>query len=277
MKKYFTFLMCFMVLGIMQADNKSVMPESRQVRRINEKKSFVFVNLKIIFSGLVSEVQGKLNGSKLYKGRNNFIMSNKVKPKNPNTTSQATVRAGLREYAAQWAGLTDVQRAAWNEGGKVLARKNKLGTSHGSAGFNFYVAENQRNQLVLPGSASVVSPLPSSTGLALLNCSNLVATNTPATLIALDVPAILPNQSLVIYMTYSVSAGRSFVKGLYRPVAVLTTHAARPAYDITAQYESVFGAPISGRRIFAQWETVQNNSSKIDKFYGTTSAQIIVG
>ena len=103
------FLMSFMVLGIMQADCKSTIPESRSERRAAKRKSFYFVNLKIIFSGLISEVEGKLNGSKLYKGRNNYIMSNKVKPKNPNTFTQASVRAGLRQYAATWQTLTQLQ------------------------------------------------------------------------------------------------------------------------------------------------------------------------
>ena len=271
------FLMSFMVLGIMQADCKSTIPESRGVRRAAKRKSFYFVNLKIIFSGLISEVEGKLNGSKLYKGRNNYIMSNKVKPKNPNTFTQASVRAGLRQYAATWQTLTQLQIKTWNEAGVGVSVKNKIGTAHDLTGFNLFVAENQRQQLATPGGAIVVNP-PTHTGdIIPLNASNLVMVGGVTPSVLLDIPAIPAGQVLVIYSTPCLSPGKSFVKGQYRPIATLAAHAAQPAYDLTSYYEAVFGSPVTGKKAYFKWETMSTAGSKLNKFFGTESNAIIVG
>ena len=276
MKKYFIFLMSFMVMGIVAADNKSALPESRSERKANKRKSFVFVNLKIIFSGLISEVEGKLNGSKLYKGRNNFLMTNKVKPKNANTTAQASVRASLREYASTWKGLTEAQRKSWNSGGSLLSKKNKIGTAHSLSGFNYFVAENQRSQLIFPGSPLNPSPLPAATNIIPLECSNPVVVGGATPSMVMDLPEVPTGEILVIYATPSMSAGRYFVKGQYRPIYRQAVHAAQPAFDLLSAYTDVFGTPVTDSKIHFEWETCSESLSGIDKFFGTTKAVAVV-
>ncbi len=265
-----------MMLGIMAADNKSASVTIVKGKQKRIRKSMIFCNLKIIFSGLISEVEGKLNGSKLYKGRNNYIMSNKVKPKNPNTFTQASVRAGLRQYAATWQTLTQLQIKTWNEAGVGVSVKNKIGTAHDLAGFNLFVAENQRQQVATPGGAIVVNP-PTHTGdIVPLNASNLVMVGGVTPSVLLDIPAIPTGQVMVIYATSCLSPGKSFVKGQYRPIATLAAHAAQPGYDFTSGYEAVFGTPVTGKKAYFKWETMSTAGSKLNKFFGTESNAIIV-
>ena len=265
------------MFGIMAADNKSAIVTIVKGKQKKERKSMIFCNLKIVFSGLISEVEGKLNGSKLYKGRNNFIMSNKVKPKNPNTFTQASVRAGLRQYAATWQTLTQLQIKTWNEAGSTSSVKNKLGTSHDLSGFNLFVAENQRQQLATPGGAIVTTP-PTHTGdIVPLNAQNLVMVGGVTPSVLLDIPAIPAGQVMVIYATSCLSPGKSFVKGKYRPIATIAAHAAQPGFDLTSSYEAVFGSPVTGQKAFFKWETMSTTGSKLNKFFGAESNAIIVG
>jgi hypothetical protein len=241
-----------------------------------KRKSVIFICLKIIYSALVSEVQGKLNGSKLYKGRNNQLITNKVKPKNVNSFSQAAIRSIFRTYAATWRTLNDAQRQGWVSAAKQRTRKNKIGTSHNFTGFNLYIAENQRNLFVNPGAAPLTDPPSQNLSIPLYEMANPIAVGGVAPSMTINVPNIGANYGMILYATPPLSAGKSFVKGQYRLIYIAPPGVATPLFDILAYYQQVHGNPTTGQKIWFRWETFSQADSKVDVMYGATSAHALV-
>jgi len=264
-----------MCLGIMEADNKTMAGRALGAAKHRTANKFGICNLKVRYSALISQTEGKLNGSKFYSSKGNQIISNKVKPKNRNTSLQAIVRAGLRYYASAWQTLTQAQIATWNAAGRELSIKNKLGTSSSRSGINYFVAENQRNQSANPGAALVTAPYAEGITITPLDCAGPTAAGGATPVMTLDLPAIPTNQVIIVYATAPLSPGKTFVKGLYRQIYVAPTGAAAPGFNLLPAYQAVFGNPVTGKKIFFQWETVGLNQSKIDKLYGSLSLNII--
>lgn len=231
----------------------------------------------IKFSGLVSGVSGKLNGSKLYKGRSGSVMSNKVKPKNPNTPGQIAQRAFLRYYSGLFASLLIAGIIAWNDAGAQLTKKNRVGDSHKIAGFNLYIIENTRNKHLYnlpwsggtPASSLNVDLASPPAPLAPTVNGNLAA---PAIVggstqtMVIDIPLISTGDVLVISATPGYSAGKSFIKGKMRPFLVMPAHAAQPAFDIYAAYAANFGAVVASKVISFSAEYFSITGSKTSKF-----------
>jgi len=286
------------MLGVVSADNKSQsvsLTGSSPMGKVERKKgthegsitgvshgivkhgkNTIFIMLKLKMSGLLAGMNGKLGGSKVFKGAHDTLLVNITRPKNRNTAAQASIRADMRSMAATWRTLTEAQRLAWNSFGSTMSRKNKLGTAHKSAGFNAFIAENQRNQFVAPGAAVVTNPYPSNPVITPLNCANPVAVGGATPSLVIDVPLIPTGQVLVLYGTPPESAGRYNVKGQYHPFTTFVAGAAVPAKDILGVYTGTFGTPVTGKKIYFQWETVLLSGSKIDKLYGDESAVAVI-
>ena len=276
MKNLFKNFFMLIAVGIMAADNKSVKVTAVKGKESGKRKPIVFCCLKMILSAFVSEIEGKSEGTKFYRSKGNVIWSNKVKPTNKNTTTQAVVRSGLRYYASTWQNLTQAQIQAWNQYGGNLLIKNKIGTAHGRSGINAFVAENQRLQLVSPGAAVLNTPPVSAAGLVPLNMANpSMSVSLPLTT-TIDIPLIPVGQAMILYATPCLSAGKSFAKGKFRPIYTAPAGAAVPGFAFASYYNAVFGTPIAGKKVFFKWETISLAASKMDKFFGSVTESVIV-
>jgi hypothetical protein len=289
MKKLFSFFMLFLCLGIAQADNKSTIPETRNERRTALRKpkqiktstikdAPIFCCVKIIYSALVSAVEGKMNGSKFYYSKGNNIISNKVRPKNKNSATQLGVRAAVKMYSGLWKTGNTTFMPAFQAYGSTLTKKNKIGTSKSLAGFNAYLMENLKNNFyynlpydVGPAPASLALPLteppaqimPTTNG----NIKNAVIVLGVTPSFKVDIPLVSNGDMLVLYATPPLSTGLTFIKGKFRPIDVYLAGPAQTAVDFLGNYQTAFGTPISGKQVFLQAEYVSILGSKAQKFY----------
>ena len=251
------------------------------------RKSIIFINLKIIFSGLVSEMEGKLNGSKIYKGRNNTIMSNKVKPHNPNTGAQIATRSDVRYYSGLWQTGFATFMKTFNAGAKQLSVKNKIGTAHSLAGFNWFLGENCRNKFCynlywaaatppasLNADLTTVPPLSRPTMNGNIKALVAVATGTPSMVV--DVPMVSAGDIGIIYATPPLSAGKTYVNGKYRPILGVLAGAATPAKDILAAYVNEFGSLLAGKVVHVRFEYVNILGSKLDHYYSGAPLEALI-
>lgn len=127
-----------------------------------------------------------------------------------------------------------------------MARTDSLGQSYTLTGFAAYCSVNNNN---LSAGNAVVSDAP-----ALVTPDALTTATITLTAAAFSIaytPTPLPaGERLYTFVSVQRSAGRAFESD-YRLLAVSAAAAASPA-NVFAAYETRFGTPVAGNRIFLQ-------------------------
>ena len=230
----------------------------------------------IKFSALVSGMSGKLNGSKIYKGRSGGTVTNKVKPTNRNTAAQIGVRSYLRYFSGLWKTIGASSIAAWNSYGLGISRKNRVGDVHHESGFNAFIQENARAKYLNSSAADVTLP-PAQTAPTLNgNIANPVAVGGSTQTFVLDIPLVSTGDKLVISATPCESAGKTFVKGKFRPILRESAGAAQTAASIVAAYTAEFGALVTGKNVWLRCEYFSVAGSKIPHYIGGADIKVLV-
>ena len=112
----------------------------------------------------ISEISGKIGGS-VYLRSKCGTSSRSVSSINTKiSSSQSNQRCNISMLSRVWRGLSDIQRASWNDSTLLYVKKNKVGNSYYSSGFNLFIkcnanllACNYTNlQLVAPSPLSFV-------------------------------------------------------------------------------------------------------------------------
>lgn len=91
---------------------------------------------KITFSGLVSNITGKLGGDILRKGRSGVTLMDKYQPSGTGSSRQRIHRGRINNYSGQWYSLTSQQKDLW---GKYASLSPGVMT-----GFDAYIKLNIR-------------------------------------------------------------------------------------------------------------------------------------
>src|SRR6266481_8027297 len=189
---------------------------------------------------LIEPRSGSYQG--LTSSRNRFgqYVRTRATPVNPNTTTQATVRARQSNNAAAWRVLTDAQRAGWASLGSSMVRTDSLGQSYNLTGFQAYCSVNNLN---LAAGNSVVAAAPALTDPGTLLSITLTLTSA-AFSVAYTATPLGAGVRAFLFASPQRSAGRNFESD-YRLISVTAAAAASPANILTA-YTAKFGAPVSG-------------------------------
>ena len=167
-------------------------------------------------------------------------------PCQPQSSYQGAVRTRLSGNAAAWRTLTASQRAGWADLGTSMIRVDSLGQSNALTGFQAYCSVNIEN---LAAGNSVVSDAP--TFQTPSSITTLTITLTAASFSLAYTPTPLgAGERMFTFVSMQRSAGRSF-EGDLRLLAVSAAAAASPA-DVFSAYQSRFGTPIVGRRVFVR-------------------------
>ena len=168
-----------------------------------------------------------------------------VKPKDPKTPAQMTVRANLARVSARWRVITEEQRQAWTAGGRDTETQRRLGRSSYLTGSQFF---NKINcALVAIGLEQLDDP-PRLPEFDANPVEDLSITNGRGTIaLKLSVPST-PAEYTLVFGAAPCSAGKSstrhfvFLGFLPGPV--------RGVSDITDLYVARFGVPPVGTKVF---------------------------
>lgn len=178
--------------------------------------------------------------------RNRFgqYVRTRATPVNPASTPQGQVRARLGANAAAWRALTSVAREGWDSLGAMMSRTDSLGQSYTLTGFQAYCSVNNVNAaagVALVGSAPAIA-----TPAAILTAT--ITLTAAAFSIAYTATPLAANVKLFVYLSPQRSAGRQFEADM-RLTFVSAAAAASPA-DVFTAYQTRFGTPVTGNRIF---------------------------
>jgi len=203
---------------------------------------------KLLFTAVVADMRNKLNGTVFSKNRYGAYARTKVTPVNPQTSSQQNTRNNLATNSQAWRGLTETQRQGWIDAAPSFPFTDIFGNSKILSGAALYVKLN--NNLVNAGEVAIADA-PSPVSIPALNSLVLTATGVPALSLAFDPSPVPADFALQIFATPNVTAGRYFVKNLFRFITTVAAAGTTPA-NILAAYQAVHGDPITGQKIFVR-------------------------
>jgi hypothetical protein len=165
-------------------------------------------------------------------------------PCQPESSYQGAVRSRLSGNAAAWRVLTASQRAGWADLASSMIRVDSLGQSNALTGFQAYCSVNCEN---LAAGNAVVSDAPTFQTPSSITTVTITLSATVLSIAYTPTP-LGTGERMFTWVSLQRSAGRSF-EGDLRLLAVSAAAAASPA-DLFTAYQSRFGTPIVGRRVF---------------------------
>lgn len=193
---------------------------------------------KIILSGLVDSLTGKLGGSVFQNTVGGLQMRTRVSPRDPKSTPQQRSRASWSVGSLTWNDLNPTELASWNSNAPV-----------DTSGVSFFLNINQRI-------ASVGQPLlreytGTDYGFEIQPQFDSLAPNDFTFSIQIGNPVLIADEYLAIFATRQLPAGISFITPSeyvllvsYSPGTIVNT-----PIDITALYQAKYGVLVSGQRV----------------------------
>jgi hypothetical protein len=140
---------------------------------------------KFIAGALVSQIRNKLGGVVFTQSRYGATIRRRVKPTNPRTTAQVTVRGNFSSASKGWNALTSTQMATYISWAASNAFTDKFGGTHNLAANAAYVRYTRQRYTVglsattaPPGAIGAYPPAP--TAAAAVSSSGIVTLTTPA-------------------------------------------------------------------------------------------------
>ncbi|MCK4624312.1 MAG: hypothetical protein KAV00_03305 [Phycisphaerae bacterium] len=89
---------------------------------------------KVIFTGLVEKISGKMSGSTLKGVKSGSLLRRRQTTRQPRSAKQQETRGLYNAYAGKWYALSDTQKATWNKYASLLPGA--------MSGFNAYLQLN---------------------------------------------------------------------------------------------------------------------------------------
>lgn len=195
--------------------------------------------MKMKFGALVVAGSGKIGGHVASRNKGGSYLRTKTTPSNPSTSAQVNVRGKFKQFSQGWRGLTQVQRDAWNAVVDQWKTKDVFSDDVKPSGMNLYIRLNQNIALV--GAAAISSP-PVPASIPALTSGSATVVGATGVVTLTFAPTVPAGVAMVVEATAPISAGRSFVKNLYRRIKSIAAAQTSPQV-LTTEYAAVHGNP----------------------------------
>jgi hypothetical protein len=188
---------------------------------------------------------GKRGTTVSVRTRYGQIQRQYVKPRDPRSPAQMSIRSNLARISARWRTLTDEQRSAWTAAGRDVETQRRLGRSTYLTGCQFFIKINCARAAI--GLDQIASP-PDLPVFAANPVGQLTITNNRGEVsLKLSVPST-PAEHTIVLGAAPCSAGRSSAR--HFNFLGLLPAPNRGVSDITDLYVAKYGAPPAGMRVF---------------------------
>lgn len=195
---------------------------------------------------LVTQISGKIGGQTFGTGQGGQYVKNTGSYINKLTQSRSVVNSRLSSLSNSWRSLTTSQKNSWSAAAPNFPYVNRLGESRVYSGYNLYMKFNG-NRALLGLSPVSTAPVPFVFTDFLEDDFNL---DTNSMFISLD--DTTADCTYVVFASNPSSSGSNFnVKGL-RFIKIGVGGSNPVTIDFTTEYQSIFGVPKIGSRIFVR-------------------------
>jgi hypothetical protein len=211
----------------------------------------------IKWSGLVSEVVGKLNGSVFFRNRYGSVIRNNTTPINNHTPADEIIRAYIYYLSKHWKDLTEIQRAAWRTLATRVTLTNPFGDTYNPTGYNLYISNNMN--LKCAGLA-FIDDAPDHDSPHLFPAFSIIE-DIPHSELLIDsaTGGMYPDTYWIVFASAGISEGILYAENKYRIIEVLSP-SFPPLPNLFASYVSKFGVPGPNKRIFFKVKPVHYTS-----------------
>lgn len=182
------------------------------------------------------QLSGSVGGTTAAKNRYGTYFKKKSHPINRKTSSQSSVRAFLSTLTKGWKSLTPAQQNSWRNAVENFKKSNSLAESIVLTGHQLYIAINRNLQTI---SQTLLLVAPAVTTVAPLTAQAFVAGVGAGTIIDTYAPAIPAGQSLALYATRPLSAGKFSNSQDYKLIGVFNAADVSPL-DVTTAYQNLY-------------------------------------
>lgn len=212
----------------------------------------------IKFSALVSSVVGKLNGSYFQSQKGGTALKNISPRRSKAKASQNLLQLAqnrLSWVSRSWGQLSPSNVLLWNTYASGFERTNKNGVRYVPTGYQMF-QECNSNRLKL-GSVILDEPITPSTPFDVDNCS-IEMTGTGN--IIFDSSVAIPADKIIVVSCSAPTFGnKQYPKSGTRVISRVNSVMALP-YNMFADYNSVWGAPVSNCAYFWTIEVIDDLS-----------------
>lgn len=223
------------------------------------------------FGAIVVDGRNKIGGHVASKNRGGSYLRTKVTPVNPQSSAQVGVRNNFTASSQAWRGLSDTQRSSFEAAVEDYKRTDIFGDIRNPSGFNLFMRLNQ-NLREIGQSPITAAPLPIS--VPPMVTLSVAADESAQTVIATFTPTPIPAGYMVVFeATPPVSAGRTYVKSLFRKILVVDAAGTSPQ-ALTTQYVAKFGAFVTGQRITVRAKMVSKTTGQTSQYLSATTVVV---
>lgn len=212
--------------------------------------------MKVTFGDLITSGSGSAGGHTYSRNKGGAYRKNKGIPTQPQSEKQMLIRTNLANFSAQWRGLSDDQRNAWNQAAKNVKLVDALGRTFNPTGHNYFVALNQTLQMYLPqglpSTAPTLTDPPIAPDFVSWNSIAVLQTSGPLaiTLQGDYAPVGSGSEYLEVWGTEAMSAGISNPGSKYKYLCVASGSGGATSFNFASFYSDVFGVPTPGQKVF---------------------------
>lgn len=210
--------------------------------------------MKLLWTAMLADGRGSMNGTTFSRNRGGAYARTKTTPLNPQTTFQTTVRNYFGAVAQDWRALTQAQRDSWEQTTINFKRNDIFGFSRELSGSQLHQALNLNLKNI---SSPVITSPPVAGDIFAFDSMSLVANTTLGTLTTTFAPAITAAEKVELFATAPLSPGKNFVKNLFRKIKDMDVGDLSP-FDMAGDYIVKFGAlPAVGQKVFIKTRVVE--------------------
>jgi len=196
----------------------------------------------------VADMSGSAAGNVFARNRGGSYTRARVKPLNPQSSRQTSVRNSMTELTTAWSSsLTQNQRDSWMALGLAFPAVGAFGASIILSGLQMYV---RQNTTLLQAGLARVDDAPADLNVESLLTLTLAVDVSDGDFDVTFTPTPLDAGSrLQIFATPAMSAGISYVKNKLRLLSTYSDATGSPL-EVSAEWTALFGAfPIAGQKV----------------------------
>lgn len=212
----------------------------------------------LILGPMVAEARGSIGGTVFSRNRAGHIARQRVKPVNPASERQETIRASIQNLQNAWRSVvTAAQRLAWEHYADGTPLQNRLGGTNRLTGLNMFMRVNVIRLNIGTTYLTDAPTTPGSAGFPLIVTDGIAATGFR---IASVTPVIAAGDYLQILASGSRPQTRNFFNGPYTQTQYLDSATVFPFVVVGPAYTA------AGQRYFAKGRYITDDARVSNDF-----------
>lgn len=201
---------------------------------------------RIVTSGIISDIRGKINGSVFQRNQGGLIIRNQSGKINSNTLRSNGQRIGLSSVQADWQSLTDAQRLLWSTYALYIGRKQKRNPTLNVSGHQIFIDINTVRYALSADNGLFQPYLLSSPILtALPPPINITSIHRNGVALEVNVDRAIDNSEEVIILYLSRPLSGSQMSGNIKTILMRSPTNGGTKFQCNAAYDNVYGRTIN--------------------------------